>query len=89
MFHIEEFYEFWRMVRCPKCKESNWLYDFHSQRHYPDVMDGCECHACGNKFFVGERKELEIKYINEIEEYGIEKTVEEHMTCEKGRKKVD
>ncbi len=86
MFHIEEFFEFWRKVNCPKCKVANWIYDSHSQRAYPDIHDGCECHACGNQFFAGEKKEFEIRYINELEEYGLEKTMAEHFSCIKGRK---
>lgn len=84
--HVEEFYEFWRKVHCPKCKAENWLYDSHSQRHYPYIPDGCECHACSNKFFVGDKKDFEIQYINQIEDYGLEETIAEHLTCNKGRK---
>lgn len=84
--HIQEFFEFWRRVPCPKCQASNWMYDSHSQRHYPQIYDCCECHTCSNKFFVGEKRDFEIIHSNELEDYGLETTIAEHMTCVKGEK---
>lgn len=83
--HIQEFCEFWRKAYCPKCKAPNWIYDSHSQRAYPYIPDGCECYSCQNKFFVGELDEFTMRYGNEIEDYGVEKTIEEYLSCDKGR----
>jgi hypothetical protein len=33
---------------------------------------------------VGERDEFNIRYGNEIEEYGLEKALEDYLDCEKG-----
>jgi len=84
--HIQEFYEFWRKVGCPQCKAENWIYDSHSQRHYPYIPNGCECHACKNRFFVGDLDDFNIRYGDDIEELGLEKALETYLDCERGRK---
>lgn len=82
--YIQEFYEFWRKVRCPKCNITNWIYDSHSQRNYPYIPNGCECHGCANRFFVGDRQEFEIRYRDDIDEHGLEKAMENYLDCMKG-----
>ena len=85
MKHIEEYYQFWRCVTCPECKTENWLYDSHSQRHYPYIPSGCECFNCRNKFFVGSQDEFNVRFGNEIEDYGLDKTIDEYLDCAVGR----
>lgn len=65
---IQEFYEFWRKVRCPSCTVCNWIYDSHSQRHYPDIRDGVKCHSCCHIFWCGERAELMARHSIDFEE---------------------
>lgn len=85
--HIQDFFEFWRRLDCPKCKATNWLYDSHSQRAYPYIPNGCKCHACQNRFFVGDQDEFSVRYGVEIEEYGLETTIEDYLDCQEGRDK--
>jgi len=84
--YIQEFYEFWRKAHCPKCSAENWIYDSHSQRHYPYIPNGCQCHNCDNRFFVGERDEFDNRYQDDIEELGLETTIHQYLDCAKGRK---
>lgn len=82
--YIQEFFEFWRKIRCPKCEAVNWMYDSHSQRNYPYIPNGCECHKCSNRFFVGDRGEFDARYSYEIEESGLEKALEDYLDCMRG-----
>ena len=84
--YIQDFYEFWRKIRCPLCDVINWLYDSHSQRAYPYIPNGCECHACKNRFFVGDRDEFDIRYRDDIEEHGLEKALETYLDCDRGKR---
>lgn len=83
--HIQEFYEFWRKAHCPSCGAENWIYDSHSQRHYPYVPNGCECHVCKNRFFVGELDEFTLRYGDSVEEIGLEETLNTYLDCDRGR----
>ncbi len=85
MNHIQDYFIFWRQVSCPKCNEDNWIYDSHSLRHYPRIPNGCKCYNCDNKFFIGDLEEFEVRYSCEIEEYGIDKTIEEYLDYDTGK----
>jgi hypothetical protein len=83
--YIQEFYEYWRCGHCPKCESLNWIYDSHSQRHYPDIRDGCKCFKCGHKFFLGEKDEFDIRYGGELEDHTVEQVLEEYFDYYDGR----
>jgi hypothetical protein len=82
--YLQDYWVYWREVLCPECTKSNWIYDSHSQRAYPDIPNACECHNCGHKFFLGDQNEFEARFLSEIEEYGIERTLAEYVSYEKG-----
>ena len=82
--YIQEFYDFWRSVNCPKCKTKNWLYDSHSQRAYQRIPNACECYQCSHKFYVGEKFDFECRYMTELEEYGLETVLKEYLDYDTG-----
>jgi len=86
---IQEFYEFWRKAHCPRCNAVNWIYDSHSQRHYPDIRDGVKCHACTHLFWTGEKSEFLIRYGGELEEHSLDTILEEYFDYNEGKPNPD
>jgi len=82
---IQSFFEYWRKVACPSCKTINWIYDSHSERHYPNIPQGCECYVCQNKFWLGDEDSLKEEYWTEFEEEGIDYVLDEIINYDKGR----
>ncbi len=83
--HFQTFYEFWRKAYCPKCDQINWIYDSHSQRHYPDIVDGVKCHSCSHLFWVGDKEEFQARYGLDLEECAIEEFLDERFSYRDGR----
>ena len=74
----------WGKCYCPKCKTGNWLYFSHSERAYPDTPEACECWKCDHKFWLGDEDEFNMQYMTELEDYGLEKVMEDYIRFEKG-----
>ena len=85
--------DFWQCHRCPGCRVKNWTYHGHSQREYEDGPLICECHHCGDLYWMMEKAQVEFDFCidDEMIEDGITESPEEYygVNVGKGRKSPD
>lgn len=74
----------WDQTFCSFCQEINWINDGDLEDITKPDIEGVCCHACDKVYLRFDRKELELMYGCEVEEYG--KKLEDVVFTEYGRK---
>lgn len=87
--HIQNFFEFWRKVFCPKCLKPNWIYDSHSLRAYPHIPNACKCWDCQNVFWLGEEEEFITRFDHLISQHSLEYVMKNCVGPDDGQEEPD